>query len=1202
MNAPTIGRSTRRVVAALTSVALVLLPLADFPAHAGLATSIGLTQPRPQVVIAIGNSQSMDGNLSGAIMTGSGSLGSSLSSLNNSSSPVNYTVPAGFTSPVTGAQSGSAPYTATNSSGALADNSASRLNVAKAGIQAVLQQYLPSIDFGLATYSTSGTSLYTTWVYYMSPPGGFTFANSLPTNGFTSYSQYQTFITANPGASPAPTRWVNNPCYGYPSASSAVSTYCSSIASLYGANTLANNQYMQIAKSSDDPDVNDVLYANGQPGVFVSFNGPNPASPYPPNFSLNNYESGSIYVSYKNTSPNVGSFGTSPTNAGYVPYSPQVMYAQRGFGYYVQGLSATSAKTKVAVTNLGNNPSSSAVNSALATFQTALNPETNNPSSPEIKALAYQSPTAGLIQGAGNILQNLSNPSCAGQYVILVTDGLPTMDLSQNNWPPLGSAAGQGYGVNAAFYGVAGQSAYGINDDSGNIPSGQVQGALDVSKTNDQALIDTIHAIQTLNSKGIKTYVIGLGAGVDPTKNPAAYYALNAMAIAGGTGQQYPANDIQTFNNAIASIAAQIFQNMAVSAPIAPASVKGGSLVYTATSNNQPGAIAGHLRAYQTVTTAQSTVTAPVGTASGPALWDAGSPTLMPVSERQKRLYSATAPASSAAPPGSGLVRNFNAMGTSTSPYYDPNAFALSSPTTCVPNIATIVAYTLDPSFNTAGDSAASQYSSLGFPSGVSGCSYLMGRQLNWMLGNMSPNDQASYLAAPGTAAFTGLGGYVQFAANNQGRENLVLFTSNDGFLYAVDSQTGNLVWGWMPRPFVSLLKTNDPSANAPSGAGVITQRNLFDGGFTLTDAVNTNSNPSASNWASYVVGTAQGGGYHYALQLSSNSSASTTAAPTPQAVTWGISTPTNIAASNAAPVALQAPLIVTIGGMQYAVFVVNVKNSSGGVSSTLYEINVATGVPAYGTALSAALPFTAYSAMAYDPGTGTLWVGDANGGVWSLNLSGSAPTDVTSALLIGTAYTPSGQSAALNYVGYTEVGGLPYAWAASNSTITLFSLSGGASQIAWAANATSGYQYQNGALQAVDSSVVQPLQNGGVISASPVVANGLLVVPVYVPPGGDNCGYGQGYYDLYALTTGAKPKINVTYKGNVVSTGQIGLGVGIPLSPSLFVTSSGVSFYPYTTASAGPGGGSGGAGSGGIWPVAISGSVMNKPIAWGQY
>jgi type IV pilus assembly protein PilY1 len=43
----------------------------------------------PQIVLALGNSQSMDGNLSGAIYTGSGALPTALSTLNNSSSPVN---------------------------------------------------------------------------------------------------------------------------------------------------------------------------------------------------------------------------------------------------------------------------------------------------------------------------------------------------------------------------------------------------------------------------------------------------------------------------------------------------------------------------------------------------------------------------------------------------------------------------------------------------------------------------------------------------------------------------------------------------------------------------------------------------------------------------------------------------------------------------------------------------------------------------------------------------------------------------------------------------------------------------------------------------------------------------------------------------------------------------------------------------------
>ncbi len=87
----------------------------------------------PQVLILIGNSQSMDGTLSGAIMTGSGSQTGGLSSLSNSSSPTNYTVPSGFTPPLQAANAaGDAPYTVTVGS-VLYDNGPSRLNVAKEG-------------------------------------------------------------------------------------------------------------------------------------------------------------------------------------------------------------------------------------------------------------------------------------------------------------------------------------------------------------------------------------------------------------------------------------------------------------------------------------------------------------------------------------------------------------------------------------------------------------------------------------------------------------------------------------------------------------------------------------------------------------------------------------------------------------------------------------------------------------------------------------------------------------------------------------------------------------------------------------------------------------------------------------------------------------------------------------------------------------
>src|SRR6202011_1117756 len=141
----------------------------------------------------LGNSESMDGNLSGAIMLGSGSLNASMALLQSSSSPLNYSIPAGFTPPIDPGAAGSAPYTVAVG-GQLVDNSPSSLNVAKQGIAAMLTSFMPNADFALLDYQTGGASLYTTWLYQMSPTGsGFVFTN-IPIAG---------------------NRYATTPCYNY---------------------------------------------------------------------------------------------------------------------------------------------------------------------------------------------------------------------------------------------------------------------------------------------------------------------------------------------------------------------------------------------------------------------------------------------------------------------------------------------------------------------------------------------------------------------------------------------------------------------------------------------------------------------------------------------------------------------------------------------------------------------------------------------------------------------------------------------------------------------------------------------------------------------------------------------------------------------------------------------------------------------------
>ena len=487
----------------------------------------------PQILLALGNSQSMDGDLSGAIYTGSGQIPHPL--LFASSSPVNFTIPAGFTPPVDPGAGGVAPYTV-NSSGTLLDNSDSRLNVAKAGITAILNAFIASADFGLMDYQTPGPGLYTTWVYQMSNPGGFTFTSS-PTP-------------------PSGSELVPNPCYniditqGFP-----VSQDCNTLNSRYSGQNITTQPYMVVAQSSDDAVVNDVLYApNGYADpICITYGTVYPATQFTSPDTLSAYNGGGVFESYPAATNGCwGVLTTTPTNAGFVPASAEVMYEERGFGYYA-GQSPNWGNTVVNMTSSGATPNPTSVANAINQFTPYLAPETSNGGTPEIKAQAVQSPIAGLVQYANWYFTNVNPAStngCATQrYLVLMTDGLPTEALNGSLWPPLGSFSATGYGVTTA---------------------------------NDQAYIDTINQLTLLAAAGIKTYIIGMGQATNPALYPAASATLNAMAAAGGTGTYFPATSPSDVTNDLQIIVTQILDQSqsTASAAVNSTGLNANSIVY----------------------------------------------------------------------------------------------------------------------------------------------------------------------------------------------------------------------------------------------------------------------------------------------------------------------------------------------------------------------------------------------------------------------------------------------------------------------------------------------------------------------------------------------------------------------------------------------------------------------------------------------
>ncbi|MDP9084392.1 MAG: PilC/PilY family type IV pilus protein [Pseudomonadota bacterium] len=878
----------------------------------------------PQILLAVANSQSMDGDLSGAIRTGSGSLGAAFAGLLASSSPVNYTIPAGFTPPANPGAAGVAPYTVA-SSGLLLDNSASRMNVAKEGLSQILNTYISSADFALTDYSTNGINSYTTWVYQMSQAGGFTFTSTLGAN------------------IPGTIEYLPNPCFlSNPLGTDPVSVDCNSLNGRYASQSIFTKRYLVVKFSSDDPSVNDVLYAGGGiDPLCVVFGGPNPPTPFPPNYSLGNYNTGGVSETYA-AQVNSCARTTGPTNAGFVPYSTEVMYEERGFGFYTSGESAGGSSTAVPMTSSGATPTPASVAAALAPFAPLLAPETNSRGTPEIKSAATQSPMAGLIAGAQAVFATnppSSNGCTAQKYVVLITDGLPTLDLAGRAWPPLGSTAAAGYGVSATF-----------NADHS------------LGVTNDQALTDVIANLTALNARGIKTYVIGLGAGVDATVNPTAAATLQAMAIAGGTGTAsptgfFPAVSPTAMTNDLQIIITKILaatQSVA-SAAVNSTGLNTNSVVYqsqflTSDSNQDWD---GNLRAF-TIAADGSVDT------SGVPIWSAA-PLLDMLAWDTGRFIATWDPTLNAAIPfqwNSGTP--LHGIANSTMLGQDLTTF---TPDT---NGQDVLQFLRGSRSQELPPNGTGQF-----------------RERTHRLGDIVGSDPL-YIGAPGTANQTP--SYVAFAAARAARPPVIYVGANDGMLHAFDATTGNERFAYIPRGvYANLINLVNPYYNAS---------HLF----------YVNGSPQASDvqfadltWHTVLVGTEGAGGNSvYALDVSDPAAISTEAALAGK-VLWDFTDP-NMGLGFSTPA-----IASTANG--WTVFVGNGYNSPN-QKPYLYALNPQTGAVFKKIDLCAAVPTACNlsasnglsSAIAVNSGgqiagyANIVYAGDLQGNLWRVDVSNASP------------------------------------------------------------------------------------------------------------------------------------------------------------------------------------------------------------------
>jgi len=928
----------RHATASVGAAALGLILAAQFPVMAAsTAPAVPISQvpltitipAHPQILIALGNSQSMDGDLSGAIMTGSGALGSSYTGLQSSSSPANYTIPAGFTPPLNAGSGGSAPYTVTIGTTQY-DNSASRLNVAKQGISSILSSYMANADFALMDYDTSGLTYYTTWVYQMSPAGGFT---------FTSLH--------------AASNQVANPCYNIDtSQNNPVAQDCAALNTFYSGQHILSQPYMNVSASSDDPSINDVLYDSGVGAVCIAYGGPTPSNPFPPNFSLAQFNAGGFSVTERySTTLNNCAPTTGPTNAGFVPYSTQVMYEQRGFGYDA-GQSATDGTILVpasgtGIVSAGASPTTATVNAALAQFAAYLLPETNSTATTEIKASAGEASIAGLMAKAKSYFATnppSSNGCTPHRYVVLVTDGMPTYDLSGKSWPPLGSAAATGYGVTATF---------------------NADGSL--ATTNDQALTDTINNLKALNAAGISTYVIGLGAGVDPSIDPVAAQTMTAMAVAGGTGTYFAATSPAAMTSDLESIIGSILAatQSVGSVALNSTGLSTGSVVYQSqfVSADTYQDWTGNLYAFSA-----NPYTGVVDTTPADALWAAATQ-LDAQNWNTGRNIATWDPVAKAGTP-----------------------FRWNSSTTTSTGIASSTLLGKDLETFTADTNGSDVLQYLRGSSAQEVRNGGQFRNRTHKLGDIVFSNPA-YVGAPSSNNLSS--SYLSFAKTNASRPPVIYVGANDGMLHAFDAATGNERFAYIPTGvYANLINLASPYYN---------ERHLF---FVNGSPVQADVQFTDNSWHTVLFGTEGAGGKSvFALDITNPATILSESALS-AAVLWDF-TDTDMGLGYANPViANSAAGVLAFIGNGY---------DSTNEKPFLYALSPQTGAIVAKVDLCAAVP-TACNLSASNglstviavntsgqagAAANIVYAGDLQGNLWRVDISNSLPSSWTVSVLL---------------------------------------------------------------------------------------------------------------------------------------------------------------------------------------------------------
>lgn len=807
-----------------------------------------------------------------------------------------------------------------------------RGNIGRQVMRNAITSYRTAFNWGLMSYGLSGTpGLYNTWAYYLGSDTGMVFTDQ---------------------------------CTGYVAGAAGTPPTLGTSA-LNGKRCIANpdpfsgGAYLTFDKMGDDPDIQDVLYDTGTysrawalttgSGTNYQFYGSHKVSAGDSwtgsSFSGDPFGCGNCSISF------------TPTDAGFLPSYPSTtrqLYLSRAWGYLSNITGAGKLNEPVQADSAAH------YNNLIA----LLGNETNG-STGEIKNGAVFTPLKGTLDSAktyfSSSYQSKTSPiaySCQQNFVMLVTDGLPTGNTSGN----LYSASDR---TNSCVWSTTTNAC--------------TSGSFGVAAT------DAINSVTALRSTAnannttpydIQTYVVALGNTV---ANANALAVMNAMANAGGTGSALLATDAASFQSAMTTITNDVTAKVGAAAAVAVANAHVTSTDNASfASSYNSGTWAGDLNSYSIdVTTGQPTTT---------SLWTSGS--------AQAQLDSRTAASRL-------IVTSTDVAGTRSGVQFQPTT------ATTTTKLSTAQQTLLNTSGMTPADGAAVLAYLRGDRSGETAGTYRVRAHL---LGDIV-NAEPLVVRAP-SASYADAGYYgssTTFKESNANRTRMVYQGANDGMLHAFNATTGAEVWAYVPNSLLASLNNLSSKANFVHKYYVDGTPVAGDVDFKNTDG----ATGGGTDWHTILVGgLGKGGRAYYALDVTStNVPDEATAAGK---VLWEFPTSvTNATQRNAAILntgyTFGKPIIVKTKAKGWVVLVTsgynngtNTNDSGGDGLGHLFVLNPRTGdlisdIPTSACATTpTANPCGLAQISAYvnntnlDNTTDFVYGGDLMGNVWRFDLSGA--------------------------------------------------------------------------------------------------------------------------------------------------------------------------------------------------------------------